>query len=64
MISEHLRVMDECELHDVQNILDDARIRIQELKILRPSYVELGPALIYLAKVDDMIEIALHEVRS
>lgn len=64
MISEHLRVMDECELYDVQSILEDARRRIQDMRIVRPGYVELGPALIYLSKVNDMIDIALNEVRS
>ena len=64
MIPEHLRVIDECELYDVQDILDDARARLQLLKCNRPGYVELGPQLIYLSKADDKLELALNEVRS
>ncbi len=64
MIPEHLKIVDECELGDVQSILDDARRRIQDMSVVRPGYVELGSALVYLSKVDDVIELAIDGVRS
>lgn len=64
MIPEHLRVRDECELDDVQELVADAFKRIQTMKCNRPGYAELGPALIFLSKANDMLQLAKEGVRS
>lgn len=64
MIPEHLRISDECELDDVQELVAEVFKRIQTMKCNRPGYTELGPALIFLSKANDMIQLAKDEVRS
>lgn len=58
MIStEYDRTIDICDIEDAAKLIKEAGQMLRDVICRRPGYVELGAAIIYLAKAGDMIDL-------